>query len=87
MAGPFLASHIICSMKKYLVFTYKTGRAQGGMEDFLNSFDTIEEALFHITDERNRFFQIVDYRSMKVVKAGWAMFKFYDPGAFDLDDP
>ena len=72
-------------MKKYLVFTYKSGRARGGMEDFLNSFETIEEALLNINDERNRFFQIVDYRSMKVVKQGWAMLKYYDPRALDLD--
>jgi len=55
------------------------------MEDFLNSFETIEEALLNINDERNRFFQIVDYRSMKVVKQGWAMLKYYDPRALDLD--
>jgi len=72
-------------MNKYLVFTYKSGRARGGMEDFLNSFETIEEALLNINDERNRFFQIVDYRSMKVVKQGWAMLKYYDPRALDLD--
>ena len=72
-------------MKKYLVFTYKSGRARGGMDDFLNSFETIEEALLNINDERNRFFQIVDYRSMKVVKQGWAMLKYYDPRALDLD--
>ena len=73
-------------MKKYLVFTYKTGRAQGGMRDFERSFDTVEEALLNIKDERNRFFQIVEHTSMKVVKEGLSMFKFYDPRAFDLDD-
>jgi hypothetical protein len=74
------------SMKKYLVFTFKTGQARGGMGDFTNSFDSFQEALLSINDERNRFFQIVESSSMKVVKEGWAMFKFYDPTALDLDD-
>jgi len=74
-------------MKKYLVFTYRTGRAQGGMQDLQGSFDTVEEALLHITDERNRFFQIVERDTMKIVKEGWAIFKYYDPAALDLDEP
>jgi len=74
-------------MKKYLVFTYKANRGQGGMRDFASSYDSLEEALLNIKDERNRFFQIVDHTSMKVVKEGWAMFKYYDPRALDLDDP
>jgi len=74
-------------MKKYLVFTYLGNRARGGMKDLLNSFDTLEEALFNIKDERNRYFQIVDRVSMNVVKEGWSMFKYYDPKALDLDDP
>ncbi len=74
-------------MKKYLVFTYKTGRARGGMGDFVCSFDTLGEALLNIKEERNRFFQIVDYSSMKIVKEGWSLFKFYDARALDLDDP
>ncbi len=73
-------------MKKYLVFTYKIGQAEGGMRDFLNSFDTLEEALINLDDERNRYFEVVDRASMKIVKEGWAMFKFYDPRALDLDD-
>jgi hypothetical protein len=73
-------------MKKYLVFTYKTGRARGGMGDFSSSFDSLEEALFDITVERNRYFQIVETTSMKIVKEGWSLFKFYDPRALDLDD-
>jgi len=73
-------------MKKYLVFTYLANRARGGMKDLLNSFDTMEEALLNIKDERNRYFQIVDRTSLKVVKEGWSMFKYYDPRALDLDD-
>ena len=74
-------------MKKYLVFTYQANQAQGGMKDLLDSFDTLEDALLNVKDERNRYFQIVDSASMKVVKEGWAMFKYYDPRALDFDDP
>ncbi len=74
-------------MKKYLVFTYKANSAQGGMKDLLNSFDTLEEALLNIKDERNRYFQIVERGSLQVIKEGWALFKYYDPRALDLDDP
>ena len=74
-------------MKKYLVFTYKSNHARGGMKDLLSSFDTLEEALFNIKDERNRYFQVVDGASMRIVKEGWSLFKYYDPRALDLDDP
>ena len=87
MAGPLFASLEYDMIKKYLVFTYKTGQAEGGMHDLMSSFDTLEEALLNIDDERNRFFQIVDRHSMKVIKEGLAMFKYYDPTALDLEDP
>jgi len=74
-------------IKKYLVFTYKTGRARGGMGDLSNSFDTMEEALFDIKVERNRYFQIEESATMKIVKEGWSLFKFYDPRALDLEEP
>ena len=74
-------------MKKYLVFTYLAHRARGGMKDLLGSFDTLEEALMNLKDERNRYFQVVERSSLKVVKEGWSMFKYYDPRALDLDDP
>jgi len=74
-------------MKKYLVFTYFANRARGGMKDLLSSFDTLEEALMNIKDERNRYFQVVERSSLRVVKEGWSMFKYYDPRALDLDDP
>ena len=57
------------------------------MQDLLGSFDSLEEALLNINDERNRYFQVVERTSMQVVKEGWAMFKFYDPRALDLEDP
>ena len=74
-------------MKKYLVFTYLANRARGGMKDLLSSFDTLEEALRSIQEERNRYFQVVDRASLQVVKEGWSLFKYYDPRALDLDDP
>ena len=37
-------------MKKYLVFTYYVGRPLGGAKDFLDAFDSIEEALENIKD-------------------------------------
>ena len=74
-------------MKKYLVFTYLAHHARGGMNDLLSSFDTLEEALMTIKDERNRYFQVVERSSLRVVKEGWSMFKYYDPRALDLDDP
>jgi hypothetical protein len=74
-------------MKKYLVFTYLAHRARGGMKDLLTSFDTLEDALLNIPEERNRYFQVVERDSLKVVKEGWSLFKYYDPHALDLDDP
>lgn len=62
-------------MKKYLVYTYYVGRSLGGAKDFLDTFESIDEALSNILPERNRYYQIVDAPSMKIVKEGLAMFK------------
>ncbi|MFN7140299.1 MAG: hypothetical protein ACK4UN_13265 [Limisphaerales bacterium] len=62
-------------MNKFLVFTYYVGRPFGGAKDFLDSFETISEALDNLLPERNRYYQIVDRDSMKVVKEGLAVFK------------
>jgi len=70
-------------MKKYLVFTYYVGRALGGVKDFLDSFDTAEEALDNILAERHRYYQIVDRDTMSVVKEGLATFKNFVPESFD----
>lgn len=72
-------------MKDYLVFIFKTQRPLGGMLDFFNSFDTLEEALRSIRQERNRYFQIVDRQSMKVVKQGLTMLKYYESNVLALD--
>ena len=68
------------SMKRYLVFTYYVGRAFGGIKDYLDAFDTPDEALDNILVERNRYYQIVDRDTMKVVKEGLSMFKNFVPG-------
>jgi hypothetical protein len=74
------------SMKKYLVFTYYVGRSFGGMKDYLDRFESIEEALDNILAERNRYYQVVDGDSMEVVKEGLAIFKNFIPEKFNSDD-
>lgn len=66
-------------MKKYLVFTYYVGRALGGSRDYLDSFDSIPDALDNILAERNRYYQIVDRDTMQIVKEGLALFKNFIP--------
>ena len=73
-------------MKDYLVFIFKTHHPLGGMLDFFNSFDTLEEALRGIRQERNRYFQIVNRQSMKVVQQGLTMLKDYDSNALAVDN-
>jgi hypothetical protein len=72
-------------MKKYLVFTYYVGRSLGGIKDFLDGFDSVEEALDNILMERNRYYQIVDKDSMKVVREGLSMFKNFVPEKFNSE--
>jgi hypothetical protein len=69
-------------MNQYLVFTYYVGRSWGGMKDFLDSFDTIEEALENLLPEPRRYYQIVDRDTLKIVKEGLTIFKDCDPSAF-----
>lgn len=68
-------------MKKYLVFTYYVGRPQGGINDFLDSFDSIEEALDNILEEWTRYYQIIDRDTMMPVREGLARFKSFTPKA------
>jgi hypothetical protein len=72
-------------MKKYLVFTYYVGRSLGGIKDFLDEFDSVEEALDNILMERNRYYQIVEKDSMKVVREGLSMFKNFVPEKFSSE--
>jgi hypothetical protein len=69
-------------MKKYLVFTYYVGRSLGGVKDYLDSFNSLEEALENLLPERNRYYQIVDRDTMRVVKEGLARFKNFSTGGF-----
>ena len=66
-------------MKEYLVFTYYVGRPLGGVKDFLDSFPTVPEALDNILAERNRYYQIVERDSARVVKEGLAIYKNFVP--------
>ena len=70
-------------MKRYLLFTYYVGRPLGGAKDFLDSFDSVEEALDNILDEWTRYYQIVDSETMETVKEGLARFKNFMPEGFN----
>ena len=81
-------AHTIDGVKAFLLFTYYAGRPLGGAKDFLGDFDSVEEALENILEERQRYFQIVDYKTMLVAKEGLAWFKHFDPRVFRRDaDP
>jgi len=73
-------------VNSYLVFTYYANRPLGGINDFLGSFESLEEALDNILDEPNRYYQVVDFETMEVVKQGLAQFKSYDPGEFEREN-
>lgn len=66
-------------MKRYLVFTYYVGRSLGGAKDFLDSFDSMDEALDNLLAERNRYYQIVDRDSLAIIKEGLTIFKNFVP--------
>ncbi len=70
-------------MKRYMLFTYYVGRPLGGAKDYLDSFDTIDEALDNILDEWTRYYQIVDRETMETVKEGLARFKNFSPEGFN----
>lgn len=72
-------------MKKYLLFTYYVGRPMGGAKDFLDSFDTVEEALDNILDEWTRYYQVVDRDTMETVREGLARFKNFTPKGFSSE--
>lgn len=72
-------------MNRYLVFTYYVGRSCGGMKDLLDSFPSVAEALENLLPEPNRYFQIVDGRTFKIVKEGLTLFKDCDPKHFSAE--
>jgi hypothetical protein len=69
-------------VNRYLVFTYYAGRPLGGMKDYLDSFESIPEALDNILEESGRYYQVVDSATMEIVKEGLARFKNFSPGGF-----
>ena len=73
-------------MNKFLLFTYYIGKPLGGVKDFLDSFESVEEALDNILPERNRYYQVVDRDTMEVVKEGLAIFKNFVPENLDSDE-
>ncbi len=73
-------------MRRYLVFTYYTGRSLGGFHDFLDSFSSVPEALENLLDEPGRYFQIVDRNSMKIMLQGLTAFKHYRESEFRRED-
>jgi hypothetical protein len=81
---PFLCHH--SALKKYLVFTYYVGRPVGGAKDFLDSFDSLAEALDNLLDEETRYYQIVDSETMETVKEGLARFKNFSSEGFSSND-
>lgn len=72
-------------MKQYLLYTYYVGRSFGGHKDYLDSFDSVSEALDNILTEPNRYYQVVDSQTMKVVKEGLAVFKNFVPEPSDCE--
>ena len=67
-------------MSKFLVFTYYAGRPLGGMSDYLDSFDSINQALENVLPEPERYFEIVEANSMRIVREGLSQFKdFIEP--------
>ena len=72
-------------MNRYLVFTYYVGRPWGGLKDFLDSFETVADALENLLPEPTRYFQIVDRETLEIVKEGLTLFKDYDPDSFSRE--
>lgn len=62
-------------MNKFLVFTYYAGQPLGGMSDFLDSFESVDQALESVLPEPGRYFEIVDADSMQIVREGLSQFK------------
>ena len=62
-------------MSKFLVFTYHAGRPLGGMSDYLDSFDSVNQALDNVLPEPERYYEIVEAGSMRIVREGLSQFK------------
>jgi len=57
-------------MKRYLLFAFYVYYPQGGMDDMIDSFDTLEEAKDRIRGLREHYedYQIFDTVSKRVIK-------------------
>lgn len=59
-------------MKRYLLFTFGNYYPCGGFEDYISSFDTIEDAYQYWINipeiDRDSNCQIVDYTTLEIVK-------------------
>lgn len=73
-------------MRRYLVFTYYVNRPLGGYHDFLDSFSSLHEALENLHDEPQRYYQIVDRNSLRIVRQGLTAFKDYDASQFRREE-
>ena len=76
---------LVGMVNRYLLFTYYVGRPWGGMKDFLDSFESVEEALENLLPEPTRYYQIVDRDTLETVKEGLADFKDCSPESFSKD--
>ena len=54
-------------MKKYLLFGYEDFYPEGGVHDFVDSFDSIDEAKAYTDEDRKDRYQIVDRDTMKIL--------------------
>ena len=57
-------------MKRYLLFTFKNYYPCGGFEDYIDIFDTIQDAYNYWLNipDRDTNCQIVDYNTLKIVQ-------------------
>ena len=72
-------------MRRYLVFTWYAGRPLGGWHDFLDSFSSLPEALANLLNEPERYYQIVDRNTLRIIRQGLTEFKDYDPDTFQRE--
>jgi len=54
-------------MKKYVVFYFEGYYSNGGMNDIVASYDTLEEAQKHLSDNKFGSVQIVDRDTWKII--------------------
>ena len=55
-------------MKRYLLFAGQSYYANGGWADWKGTFDTLEEAVAHLTKLDIDWFHVIDIQTLKAVK-------------------